>query len=72
MQIVCGFCSNRPVQGVLLPVLAITEGTSRVPIYVATPQNWYPFKPVRHCVPVLRLHHRAVGLALRNETGTLT
>jgi esterase/lipase superfamily enzyme len=36
MAIACGSCSNRPVQGVLVPVPAVAEGTSRVPIYVAT------------------------------------
>jgi esterase/lipase superfamily enzyme len=32
----CGSCSNRPLQGVLIPVAEIAEGTARVPIFVAT------------------------------------
>jgi esterase/lipase superfamily enzyme len=32
----CGGCSNRPVQGVLIPVKEQVEGTARVPILVAT------------------------------------
>lgn len=36
LALVCGSCSNRPVQGVLIPVSAIAEGTSRVPMFVAT------------------------------------
>jgi esterase/lipase superfamily enzyme len=34
--ITCGACSNRPAQGVLIPVAEVVEGTSRVPIFVAT------------------------------------
>ena len=36
IAIACGSCSNRPVEGVLAPVSDIAEGTSRVPIFVAT------------------------------------
>lgn len=36
IPIVCGSCSNRPAQGVLVPVAEIAEGTSRVPMFVAT------------------------------------
>jgi esterase/lipase superfamily enzyme len=36
MALVCGSCSIRPAQGVLVPVAEIAEGTSRVPIFVAT------------------------------------
>ena len=32
----CGGCSNRPAQGVLIPVKDQVEGTARVPILVAT------------------------------------
>jgi esterase/lipase superfamily enzyme len=32
----CGACSSRPSQGVLLPVAESVEGTSRVPLLVAT------------------------------------
>jgi esterase/lipase superfamily enzyme len=31
-----GSCSTRPLQGVLVPVAEIAEGTSRIPIFVAT------------------------------------
>jgi esterase/lipase superfamily enzyme len=31
-----GSCSTRPMQGVLVPVAEIAEGTSRVPMFVAT------------------------------------
>ncbi len=33
---VCGGCSNRPQQGVLIPIKDQVEGTTRVPILVAT------------------------------------
>jgi esterase/lipase superfamily enzyme len=36
VAIACGSCSSRPGQGVLVPVAEIAEGTSRVPIFVAT------------------------------------
>jgi esterase/lipase superfamily enzyme len=36
IALVCGSCSNRPAQGVLIPVSATAEGTSRVPMFVAT------------------------------------
>jgi esterase/lipase superfamily enzyme len=36
MAICCVSCAGRPVQGVLVPVTEIAEGTSRVPIFVAT------------------------------------
>jgi esterase/lipase superfamily enzyme len=36
MAVFCASCSGRPVQGVLVPVNEIAEGTSRVPIFVAT------------------------------------
>jgi esterase/lipase superfamily enzyme len=36
VAIACTSCSSRPVQGVLVPVAEIAEGTSRVPIFVAT------------------------------------
>jgi esterase/lipase superfamily enzyme len=32
----CGSCGGRPIQGALIPVTAIAEGTSRVPILIAT------------------------------------
>src|ERR1700709_806232 len=36
ITVIGGGCSNRPVQGVLVPVAETAEGTSRVPIFVAT------------------------------------
>jgi esterase/lipase superfamily enzyme len=36
MAIFCTSCTGRPLQGVLIPVTEIAEGTSRVPIFVAT------------------------------------
>ena len=36
MAVACGSCSSRPSQGVLIPVTEAVEGTSRVPIFVAT------------------------------------
>jgi esterase/lipase superfamily enzyme len=36
MAIACGSCSSRPAEGVLVPVTEAVEGTSRVPIFVAT------------------------------------
>jgi esterase/lipase superfamily enzyme len=36
ITLVCGSCGGRPSQGVLVPVATIAEGTSRVPIFVAT------------------------------------
>jgi esterase/lipase superfamily enzyme len=36
VAIVCGSCASRPSQGVLIPVIETAEGTSRVPILVAT------------------------------------
>jgi esterase/lipase superfamily enzyme len=36
VAIFCASCSGRPAQGVLVPVVEIAEGTSRVPIFVAT------------------------------------
>jgi esterase/lipase superfamily enzyme len=36
ITLACGSCGGRPSQGVLIPVATIAEGTSRVPIFVAT------------------------------------
>jgi esterase/lipase superfamily enzyme len=36
MAIFCASCSARPAQGVLVPVTETVEGSSRVPIVVAT------------------------------------
>ena len=36
LTLACGGCSNRPSQGVLIPVAENVEGTSRVPVLAAT------------------------------------
>ena len=41
----CGACSDRPLQGVLIPVAETTPGTSRVPVLVATTRRRAPADP---------------------------
>jgi esterase/lipase superfamily enzyme len=39
LMLACGACSSRPSQGVLIPVAASAEGTSRVPVLAATTRH---------------------------------
>lgn len=45
VALTCGACSDRPLQGVLIPVAEATPGTTRVPVLVATTRRRAPADP---------------------------